>query len=165
MKDKDFNQRTSELLNEYDSINIKTSKYNSNIYMNQCEICKSKNKLETHHIVWQKDFDSENINKDKIFLQKNNASNLVVLCSLCHDKVDRNEIIINGWKETSNGIIFDYLINEKIDSSKKSKYSCEIIEFIKNNKELCNNDAKMCRIKIKEEYDIKISTTTIKSFW
>jgi DNA mismatch repair protein MutS len=116
MKDKDFNQRTSELLNEYDSINIKTSKYNSNIYMNQCEICKSKNKLETHHIVWQKDFDSENINKDKIFLQKNNASNLVVLCSLCHDKVDRNEIIINGWKETSNGMIFDYLINEKIDS-------------------------------------------------
>ena len=133
--------------------------------MNQCEICKSKNKLETHHIVWQKDFDSENINKDKIFLQKNNASNLVVLCSLCHDKVDRNEIIINGWKETSNGIIFDYLINEKIESLKKSKYSCEIIEFIKNNKELCNNDAKMCRIKIKEEYDIKISTTTIKSFW
>jgi len=62
-------------------------------------------------------------------------------------------------------MIFDYLINEKIESLKKSKYSCEIIEFIKNNKELCNNDAKMCRIKIKEEYDIKISTATIKSFW
>ena len=164
MKDNDFNQRTSELLKEYDSINEKTSKYNSNIYLNQCEICKSKNKLETHHIVWQKDFDKDNINKDKIYLQKNDASNLVVLCSLCHDKVDRNEIIINGWKETSNGIIFDYTLEVK-ENERKSRYSVEIIEFIKNNKELCNNDAKMCRIKIKEEYDMKISTTTIKSFW
>ena len=51
MKDKDFNQRTSELLKEYDNINIKTSKYNSNIYLNCCEIYKSKQKLETHHIV------------------------------------------------------------------------------------------------------------------
>jgi len=164
MKDKDFNQRISELLKEYDSINEKQSKYNSNIFLKQCEICKSKNKLETHHIVWQKDFNNDNINKDKIYLQKNDASNLVVLCSLCHDKVDRNEIIINGWKETSNGVVFDYTLKDEI-IEKKSRYPVEIIEFIKNNKELCGNDAKMCRIKIKEEYDMKISTSTIKSFW
>jgi hypothetical protein len=120
--------------------------------------------IETHHIVWQKDFNNDKINKDKIYLQKNDASNLVVLCSLCHDKVDRNEIVINGWKETSNGIIFDYTLKDEI-IEKKSRYPVEIIEFIKNNKDICNNDAKMCRIKIKEDYDIKISTTTIKSFW
>ena len=112
----------------------------------------------------KKDFNND-INKDKIYLQKNDASNLVVLCSLCHDKVDRNEIIINGWKETSNGIVFDFTLRENEIVEKKSRYPVEIIEFIKNNKELCGNDAKMCRIKIKEEYDMKISTSTIKSFW
>ena len=160
MKDNDFNQRTSELLKEYDNINIKTSKYNSNIYLNCCEICKSKQKLETHHIVWQKEFKD---NTNKLYLQKNDSSNLVVLCSSCHDSVDRNEIIINGWIETSAGIKFDYKVNDKIE--KKSKYPNYIIEFIKNNQSLCNNDPKMCRIKLKEEFEIKISTATIKSHW
>ena len=41
------------------------------------------------------------------------------------------------------------------------KYPKEIINFIKNNKKNNNNNPKMCRIKIKEEYDIKISTKTI----
>ena len=61
-------------------------------------------------------------------------------------------------------MLFDYLINEKIDFSKKSKYSYEIIVYLKII-ELCNNDAKIYKIKIKEEYDIKISTNTLKSFW
>jgi len=167
MKDSFFNERTNEILQEYNNNIIdKKSRYNKNIYMNCCEICKSQQKLESHHIIWQKDFNN-NINKNNLFLQKNSESNLVVLCSLCHDKVDRNEIIINGWKETSNGIIFDYeIISNKLNNSDtKSKYSQEIIDFIKNNKEICNNDPKMCRIKIKEEYDIKISTKTINSFW
>ncbi len=48
MKDKDFYfAKTSKLLKGYNSINEKQSKYNSNIFLNKCEICKSKNKLET----------------------------------------------------------------------------------------------------------------------
>ena len=47
---------------------------------------------------------------------------MVILCQECHDKVDRDQIIINGWVETSAGIKFDYHIKteEKIS---KTKYS------------------------------------------
>ena len=94
----------------------------------KCNICNNNEKLETHHIIWQKDFDKNNINYNKFYLQKNNESNLVTLCSICHDKVDRNEIIINGWKETSNGKIFDYIISNNV--IKNNKYSEEIINYI-----------------------------------
>ena len=38
--------------------------------MNCCEICKDKNNLETHHIVWQKDFNEQEINPNKFYLKK-----------------------------------------------------------------------------------------------
>ena len=164
MKDKEFNERTLEILNEYNSTNnSKQSKYNNNIYMDNCQICKVKDKLETHHIVWQKDFDENNINKTKLHLQKNNESNLVTLCMACHDKVDKNEIVINGWIETSNGRQFNY---DFLDNpEKQSKYDEETIKYIKKLKVKCNNDAKMARIKIKEKLDKKVSTKTILYFW
>ena len=170
MKNSYFNERTLEILQEYDSINnnYKKCKYNSKIYVDtKCNICDNKDKLETHHIVWQKDF-INGININKFYLQKNNECNLVTLCSLCHDKVDRNEIIINGWKETSNGKIFDYKINNLENKNiKTSKYSDEIINFIIDIKDSSGvfNDARMARIKIKEKFNIKISTKTISTFW
>jgi DNA mismatch repair protein MutS len=161
MKNNHFNDRTLEILNEYDNQNnIKKSKYNSKIYMEKCEICNKTNKLETHHIVWQKDFINNN---NKFYLQKNNESNLVTLCSLCHDKVDNDELIIYGWKETSSGRKFEYEINN--NQKKKIKYNKELIEYIISFKDKVNNDSKMARIRIKEEFDIKISTKTILSFW
>ena len=102
MKDKNFNERTTEILDSYNT--IKQSRYNSNVYLECCQICKSKEKLETHHIVWQKDFKA---NKNKFHLMKNDPSNLVVLCMKCHDKVDRNEIIVNGWDKTNKGKVLN----------------------------------------------------------
>jgi DNA mismatch repair protein MutS len=169
MKDKHFNERTSELLNEYDGLstcnisNNKVCKYNSNVFLSCCEICKNKQNLETHHIIWQKDFNNNNINESIFYLQKNDASNLVTLCMQCHDKVDRNEIVINGWKDTSTGRIFDYILVEK--PAKISKYSQEIINFIKGLQNIVKNNEKMAQIKIKETYGKKITTKTIKSFW
>lgn len=165
MKDNLFNERTKQILKEYDNIDEeKTSKYNSDVIVSCCEICKSKNKLETHHIVWQKDFNEDGINNKKFYLQKDNSSNLVVLCAGCHDKVDRDEIIINGWVETSSGRKFDYQIVEK-KLEKKSKYSDELIQFIKSIKSKVKNDEKMARIKIKETFDKKISSKSIKTIW
>ena len=164
MKDKHFNERTLEILNEYNSIdNPKQSKYNNNIYMDGCQICKVKNKLETHHIVWQKNFDNNDVNKNQLHLHKNNESNLVTLCMTCHDKVDRNEIVINGWIETSLGRKFEYKLNE--NPIINSKYDDETIKYIKKLKIKYNGDAKMARIKIKEKLDRKISTKTILKFW
>ena len=158
MKDKHFNERTNEILKEYDNITIKQSRYNKDLYIEKCYICNSTQQLETHHIIWQKEFN----NNSKIFLHKNDKSNLVVLCQCCHDKVDRNEIIINGWKETTIGIKLDYNINEEI--IKKSKYTDEFKLYIKNLK-LITNDLVLARIKIKEEYNIKVSKSSIQAIW
>jgi len=79
-----------------DLVNSKQSNYNSDLYMDMCQICSHKPKkseipLETHHISFQKDF-KNGINTDKFHIRKNHKSNLVVLCRSCHDKIDRNEI-------------------------------------------------------------------------
>ena len=165
MKDKLFNERTTEILKEYDNLaDNKPSKYNPNVYLINCEICKSKEKLETHHIVWQKDFNNDDINESKFYLQKNDSSNLVTLCMSCHDKVDRNEIIINGWKDTSNGRKFDYEM-VSIEPKKNSKYDDQMINYIKRLQKKVNGDEKLARIKIKEKFEKKVSTKTIKSIW
>ncbi len=69
--------------------------------------CKCKEHLETHHINFQKDCDTVKV-KNKPHIKKNANYNLVILCSKCHDKIDRNEIIVNGWIKTSNSIELDY---------------------------------------------------------
>ena len=57
MKDKHFNERTAEISLEYENIvKDKPSKYNTDVYLHCCEICKSKEKLEcflqnqVHHL-------------------------------------------------------------------------------------------------------------------
>lgn len=161
MKDKNFNERTTEILEEYMNVNIKSSKYNSDIYLDECVICSSKINLEVHHIIFQKEFDKNDINNNKFYLKKNDKNNLVCLCRICHDRVDKNEIIINGWKETSKGRILDYKIEEMINQV--SKYDNKIIDYIKSLKEL--NDVKLARIRIKETQNRKISTQTIIKIW
>ena len=162
MKDNYFNERTQQLLNEYNSYSVKTSKYNKDVYMTECLICGDKKNLESHHIVWQKDFNEEGYHKDKIYLRKNNSSNLVTLCIKCHDKVDRNEINIKGWIETSEGKQLDYETIE--DPYKKSKYTPDVIEYIKSLKNITNDKA-IARILIKETYSIKVSSKTIQTYW
>ena len=83
----------------------KTSNYNANVYMDKCIICnyqptKLEIPLETHHIVFQKDF-IKGLNKAKPHLRKNHKSNLVVLCTKCHDKIDNGQIMVNGWLDTN----------------------------------------------------------------
>jgi DNA mismatch repair protein MutS len=165
MKDKNFNERTSEILKEYEQVQSPyVSKYNSQVYMNCCEICKIKTNLETHHIIWQKDFNEQEINPHKFYLKKNDSANLVVLCRECHDKVDRSEIIVNGWTRTSSGRKFDYeIVDTKVP--KKTKYSDELIDFIKGLKKKVKSDEKMAVIKIKEKFDKKISSKSILNIW
>ena len=161
MKDDIFNKRTNEILEEYDNIKIKKSIYNKDVYLTECFICKSKNNLESHHIIWQKDF-NDNGYHNKIHIRKHDSSNLISLCMECHDKVDRNEIIINGWIETSNGKELDYNINNS--QSPKHKYDNEIIKYIESLSQL-TSDVKIARIKIKETFNRKVSTNTISKIW
>jgi len=84
----------------------KQSRYNKDIIMTNCEICKSKEQLQTHHITFQKEFKKEN----KIPFDKNVNHNLVVLCEKCHLDLHHNKIIIYGYIETSKGVILQYEI-------------------------------------------------------
>ena len=161
MKDTNFNHLTSEILKDYDNYDIKKSKYNSNNYLFNCEICKTKDKLETHHINFQKNFDKNKINKDDLHIQKDANYNLVTLCTFCHDEVDRNKLIIYGWEDTINGKNLIYDNNTKI---KKKKYSDEFIEFVKSVKDK-TTDTKFAQILIKENYDIKMALKTIETIW
>lgn len=87
----------------------KKSKYNKKIYIEKCEICKKKSpksndkkELDTHHINFQKNC-KNGFSLDKPHLKKNQAANLVILCKKCHTDVHNNKIIINGWKDSTNG--------------------------------------------------------------
>ena len=163
MKNKYFNEITNNILDEYNNKNIiKQSYYNNENYLLECQICKIQKKLESHHIIFQKDFDKNKINKNKLHLQKDANYNLVTLCQQCHDDVDNNKIIINGWLETSNGRILDYILKKK--NTKKIKYTDELILYIKELREI-TNDAKFAKIKIKEKFDKKISSQSILKYW
>ena len=107
MRNDEFNNRTKELENEYDNYHVKKSNYNKDLLMLECHLCHCKNHLESHHINFQKDCDEVKV-KNKPHIKRHAKYNLVILCSKCHDKIDRNEIVVNGWIKTSDGIKLDY---------------------------------------------------------
>ena len=91
----------------YKLVNDKKSLYNKDIYMDSCYICNSEDKLEAHHINFQKDFKQTVnglINDKKKHLLKDDKANLVVLCGNCHDKLHNNEFEIKGLTKTSKGV-------------------------------------------------------------
>lgn len=121
----------NKLLKTYDSlISGKTSKYNSNIFVYECNLCGKKDEkshispLETHHINFQKDCENGFV-KDKNHIKKNQEANLIVLCSKCHDKIHNGQIKLSGYKMTSNGkticIEKDDDDNMEIDDKNKNK--------------------------------------------
>lgn len=86
----------------------KHSKYNSNKFVDSCEICKSHQQpLDTHHINFQCNADKNGMIDH---FHKNDKHNLVVLCKDCHNKVHNNQIIIEGYSQTSTGIKLIYEI-------------------------------------------------------
>ena len=71
------------------------------------------NVLETHHIIFQNDFDDNNKCNiiSKTHIKKNQESNLVNLCKFHHLDVHKNKITIHGWIKTSSGKKLDYIMN------------------------------------------------------
>lgn len=109
--------RNTVLGKESSILPIKKSKYNKKKLVTKCEICghisaKGNSPIETHHINFQKDCDPNGFVKLKHF-HKNEIYNLVSLCKDCHHKIDTKELIINGYKSSTDGIFLDYQINQK----------------------------------------------------
>jgi len=132
--DREFLQISTDIKTSVKTTKISSSKYNSKLIKDECEICKKKVKdgqdaLETHHIIFQKDAVNNVINE---YQHKNNSNNLVVICQKCHDDVDRGKINIMCKVETSKGeelvIISDDYIEKKVLELSKKKLSQKMIK-------------------------------------
>lgn len=85
-------------------VNTKTSNYNSNIFIDICQVCNINKGKETHHINYQ-----VNSNKNGKFdnFDKNATHNLICICEDCHKKEHSGEIGIIGFKQTSKGVTLE----------------------------------------------------------
>ena len=88
----------------------KVSRYNSQVVVTCCSICKSTNNLETHHIKEQAVAKAGFVD---FGLKTHAIGNLVILCDFCHNEHHNGNIIINGWKDTSFGRNLEYTRVEK----------------------------------------------------
>ncbi len=89
------------------------SKYNTNLIMEKCMVCnKNRHQIElhTHHLTEQHEYDGNKENIDGI--RKNQLANLVVLCEQHHMETHQNKIIIEGWRDTTNGKELYWYYNE-----------------------------------------------------
>lgn len=143
-------------------MNTHQSQYNSKLYMDKCNICGEKS-TETHHIKEQQLFDENNMLEH---IPKNNLSNLVPLCEACHQNVHHGNLIIRGYRDTSEGRKLDFeFTKNKIDRKGNKKYDAAQIILIKKYQDFPNiNYTKACRM-LEKNYQIKISTSTLKKIW
>jgi DNA mismatch repair protein MutS len=128
ISDSKFSSLSNEFLAEYNGMELssdKKSRYNSKVFVQSCAVCGLVPKpgqipLETHHINPQVDTDSQGRIRSKPHIHKNHKSNLVVLCSACHDMIDSKMIEISGWYDTNEGRELDLIIgsSNKIKSIK-----------------------------------------------
>lgn len=87
---------------------IPTSRYNRKHWNEECAVCHYRPfgirhlPLDTHHITEQKHANKKNGLIDYRF-HKNQKNNLVTLCKQCHQKIDTEELVVEGYVSTSNG--------------------------------------------------------------
>ncbi len=157
----------NELLNvpEY-IVQPKSSKYNADIYINNCQICDKSYKdeqLDVHHILFQSQCNQNGLIDH---IKKNDKNNLVVLCKEHHIQVHNKNLEIYGYKDTENGIILDYkfLDTKSYEDKKKNrlKYNPLEIKIIEGYK---GNPINYIINKLKVEYDINISRTTLNKIY
>jgi len=107
IKDTNFINKALEIKNVLTGLNkdVKVSRYNKDLLVDECSICGKKNGLETHHINLQKDCTiKKDFVKDKPHIKRNQLFNLVVLCEKCHDKLHDKKIKVESIKMTGKGL-------------------------------------------------------------
>lgn len=125
-------------------IETKKSNYNSLLYMDICQICNKNKSEETHHINYQSLSDNNGYFEN---FHKNSKHNLVNICKECHDKEHSGIIDIEGYKQTTEGIILDVKFNTTEDE--------KLMTYIKKGKNnWYSRKAKNHKFKITEEPEI-----------
>jgi DNA mismatch repair protein MutS len=107
-------------------VSTKSSQYNSEIYFDECSICQNKTE-EIHHIIEQNKADDDGILTEHN-IHKNRKSNLMNVCSSCHDEIHDKKIKVNGYIQTINGI--------RLDIEKKNDCFGEVVDLEKKVKDL-----------------------------
>ncbi len=104
---KDAMDIRKQLTNDYTDTELLTqkhkSKYNKDIYLTSCAICKSTVE-DVHHIEPQKLANKHGHIKH---FHKDHKYNLVPICKECHHKIHEGSIVVSGYKMTSKGIQLD----------------------------------------------------------
>jgi DNA mismatch repair protein MutS len=125
-------------------IETKKSNYNSLLYMDICQICNKNKSEETHHINYQSLSDNNGYFEN---FHKNSKHNLVNICKECHDKEHSGIIDIEGYKQTTEGIILDVKFNTTEDE--------KLMTYIKKGRNnWYSRKAKNHKFKITEESEI-----------
>ncbi len=169
MDDEEFITLTRNIENEIEEtkpiVKENKSKYNKDVYLDECLICSKREDLEMHHIEWQKDCNEDGFIISKPHVNKNHSSNLMPVCTTCHDDIDKGAILVKGYEQTSNGSKLNWEYVKKEDRKSKKKYDEEDINIIlelKNIKKITQKKAKNILMK---KHGIKISTNTIGKIW
>jgi DNA mismatch repair protein MutS len=87
---------------------VSASRYNRKHWNEECAVCEYRplterhQPLDTHHIHEQRTADKTSGLIDGRF-HKNEKHNLVTLCKQCHRKIDTGELVVDGYKSTSDG--------------------------------------------------------------
>jgi len=153
-----LNKDFLDLANSVDIIEkkpLKTSPYNKKLVLDECKIC-GKSAEETHHIVEQCEADN---NGNLGYFHKNNDHNLVQLCKTCHDNVTYGNLVIQGYIETSEGIVLKHY---NVKKKRKAKKYDDVLDKIKSYKNVYDTNIKNCISLLKCEEDISIGRETLK---
>ena len=155
----EYLELAQEIRKEILDIGSRSSSYNSNLVVQNCEICKCsiQNMLEVHHIVEQKYANEDGFLEDGT--HKDHIRNLIVLCQSCHTKYHSGKLEINQKKQTSEGIIMNM---EEIEIKKQSKWKNEELEIIHSYLKKYSN-IKRIAFDLEQNEDIKISESSLRS--
>ena len=135
----------------------KVSNYNADMILDECKICQKPAK-ETHHIKEQQSADDNGIIEH---YHKNSKHNLVQLCKSCHDSITYGNLVITGYKLTTEGKILEYHYSNDVKNT-RNKYNDIQVKKMKEYKNTYDINISDCIKRIKLDLDISISRQVLK---
>lgn len=134
-------------------VDNRTSNYNARLIKHRCNVCSAETK-EIHHIKEQHTADVYGMIDGKV--HKNQLHNLVQLCEQCHEAVHHGGLVIDGWKQTSDGAELQYRWNTM------SETPSTVIEDKEARKESDNTENDELETRVKELYALCKKQTQVR---
>jgi len=139
--------------------NATASAWNRDVVKRTCEVCRSPvtQQLEVHH-VQERHTATKGVLPDGTPM--NSASNLMVLCQGCHDKVHAGTLRVGPLQQTSHGP--ERVVIHVESETKRGKWSEEEMETVRSTVEMYSSlSLKSIRAYLSSKYGIEMSETMI----